>query len=86
MWKFWNLRRQRTESDFQFRVIELEKQLDDMVQKLQQLRDGISDQNKLITSLSTERDTLKYQLHESQSKIHKLTIGAEKMDKMFNMC
>ncbi|KAM2783257.1 hypothetical protein COP1_012762 [Malus domestica] len=55
----------KTESDFQSQVTELEKQLDGMVQKLQQLRDRISDQNKLITSLSTEHDTLKYQLHES---------------------
>lgn len=76
----------KTENDFQSQVTELEKQLDSMVQKVQQLRDRISDQNKLITSPSTERHTPKYQLHESQRKIHRLTIGAEKIDKMLNMC
>ncbi|CAL2238370.1 unnamed protein product [Prunus armeniaca] len=75
----------RIANEFQSPDADSEKVSAGMNEKLMFLQKKLTDQNKLIASLTSDNKALELELKNSKERIVSLTIGAEKIDKMISM-
>ncbi|CAL2247396.1 unnamed protein product [Prunus armeniaca] len=75
----------RIANEFQSPDADSEKVSAGMNEKLMFLQKKMTDQNKLIASLTSDNKALELELKNSKERIVSLTIGAEKIDKMISM-
>ncbi|XP_021811255.1 uncharacterized protein LOC110754490 [Prunus avium] len=75
----------RIAKEFQYPDADSQKVSAGINEKLMFLQKKLTDQNKLIASLTSDNKALELELKNSKERIVSLTIGAEKIDRMISM-